>query len=133
MRSIWADLEGAEFEGGENPRFRVRFAGREACVYFNRPISKGKIVRTILEGTGTRFQLKYADLVERIADDLLDNFGDGQYLVWSPERARACTKNWRLRLLRNALANLEVGDVLTRDELEAVLDEIYVVGPVLTS
>jgi len=70
-------------------------------------------------------------VVERIVDDLFDRFGSRGHLEWDPREAENCNHDWQIRLLRRDLKRRGLPDSIKRDRVDMVLNELYIVEPIL--
>lgn len=116
------------------PKFTCTFAGqygatRSATIYLDEHVTRKAALRKLSEGIDS----KHRRIVERIVDDLFDRFGAQGYLEYDVEQADRCNVEWSIRMLRKDLRRRGVPGTIARERVERVLDELYVIEPVLQS
>ena len=134
MKDFWDPvIEASVSFDDATPKFTVvfsmKFGNRTATIYLDESMTRKAAVRKLSEGMDS----SHRQLIERIADDLFDKFGASGHLEYNEAGARRCNEEWTVRLLRRDLRQRGIPAALDREAVERVLDELYVVEPVLNS
>ena len=109
------------------------YGNRSITIYLDEQSTRKAAIRKFVDGLSSNMSKDLRPLVERIVDDLFDRFGASGILEYDPKEAERCNLDWAIRMLRRDLKRRGLPTTLTREQVEYVLDELYVIEPVLSA
>lgn len=124
---------GVDKDPDGSPRFHVNMRGRTIHVYLSEGVTRKQALRKFFEGMASFNQKEDKVIVERIVDDLFAKFGVNGVLEWDQSVGDQVNREWVVRMLRRDLKRRGLPRALPREAVEGVLDELYVVEPVIDS
>ena len=136
MADFWDAVVEAFIEVDEGgPRFSCTidngYGKKIITIYLDENFSRKSTMRRFTEGLSSTTFHCYSQVIDRIIDDLFDRFGASGHLKWDPDQATKCNLDWAFRMLRRDLKRRGIPNTMTREQVECVLNELYIIEPVL--
>ncbi len=132
MVDFWDPIvEASIFMEDGVPRFTCSFTGKysskSVTVFLDENATKKAATRCLSDGVDS----VHRNVIVRIVDDLFDKFGASGHLIYDPVEADRCNNEWAIRMIRKELRRRGVPKLISRDQIDCILNELYTIEFVL--